>query len=158
MVKHLAWYGVPALALLLLGVSVWQSGGMANVRQSLSEPRVTIGEASFVVSVADTEEARHQGLSNTPSLPAGTGKLFVFEQSARYSFWMKDMNYPIDIIWLAGDKRVVHIEENVAPDTYPEQSFKPASVARYVLEVNAGVSSQEGIKVGDIAIFENIGQ
>lgn len=112
----------------------------------------TIGTTTIQVSVADTRETRIKGLSDTPVLPVGLGKLFVFESDSDWSIWMKDMQYPLDIIWLDGERVIVHIEENVSPATYPE-SFSSPTPARYVLEVNASTTAEYGWSVGDQAAW-----
>ena len=108
----------------------------------------TFGIKSMYASVANTDVLRTKGLSGTPSLPADIAKVFVFESSSKYGFWMKDMNYPIDIVWVDETGEVVHIESNVSPDTYPK-SFAPTKPARVVIEVVAGVASLAEVKVGD---------
>lgn len=92
-------------------------------------------------------EARQHGLSNREYLPRHEGMLFIFNEPGEHCFWMKDMKFSIDIIWLDQDKKVVDIKENVAPDTYPN-SFCPTSLSKYVVEVNAGVTRQAGLGVG----------
>ena len=92
------------------------------------------------MEIANTDAERTQGLSGRASLPAGTGLLFVFESPGKYGFWMKDMNFPIDIVWLGDGMLPVGIEKNVSPDSYPQVFYPPVPV-RYVLEVNAGESS-----------------
>jgi len=111
---------------------------------------LTIGATTLQVSVADTVATRVQGLSDTPVLPPGLGKLFVFDTDSAWGIWMKDMLYPLDIIWLDSERRIVHIETAVSPATYPE-SFSSPIPARYVLEINASTSLQYGWEVGDRA-------
>ena len=65
------------------------------------------------VEVSDTPAKRQQGLSDRPRLKPGWGMLFVFERSGRHDFWMKDMNFPIDILWLR-NSRVVYVAEKIA--------------------------------------------
>lgn len=89
------------------------------------------------IVIADTPEKRTQGLSDTPSLESGLGMLFVFEQSGINGFWMKDMNYPIDVFWLDDAYQLIYTQRNVSPDTYPE-SFGGEVISRYVLETNVG--------------------
>jgi uncharacterized membrane protein (UPF0127 family) len=113
---------------------------------------MSIGSTSLMVSVADTLETRMQGLSGTPYLPTGVGKLFIFEESSRWGFWMKDMNYAIDIIWIDTEGSVIHIEERIAPETFP-QSFTPPLPARYVVEVPGGYVEQVGIVLGDLVVL-----
>jgi uncharacterized membrane protein (UPF0127 family) len=103
---------------------------------------VSVDEVPFMVSVAGNPKDRTQGLSGVQELPQGEGKLFVFEQSDTYGFWMKDMNFPIDMIWFDEDGVLVHVAHNVAPESFPEL-FAPAEPALYVLEVNTGVAATE---------------
>ncbi len=91
--------------------------------------------------------ALRQGLSGRISMPVDQGMLFVFDRSSRYCFWMKDMRFPIDIIWLSTDKKVLHLEENVEPKTYPN-NFCPGQAAQYVIEVNSGVARKAKIEEG----------
>lgn len=105
------------------------------------------GEVIIPVSIADTEEERIVGLSGTLSLPTGTGKLFVFETSAFHGFWMKDMAYPIDIIWIDDSMRVVGSALFVTPESYPDVWYPPSPV-KYVLEIAAGQAQELGITEG----------
>lgn len=111
-----------------------------------------VGIAIYSLECAITPAERSQGLSGRSGLPENTGMLFVFEKPAIYKFWMKDMKFPLDIIWLDESKRVVFIEKNVSPESYPNY-FAPTDDSKYVLEINAGQSDKYGIKVGDIAVF-----
>lgn len=124
----------------------------ASGRTIVTEKALTVGRASIEVAVVDTPQERERGLSGTTELSEGEGMLFVFEKDDQYSFWMKDMHYPIDIIWISAAKRVVYIEKEVSPDTFP-QSFTPPTRARYVLEVPAGFAARHGIEVGSVADF-----
>lgn len=114
---------------------------------------ITIGGVPVHVEVVDTDASRAQGLSGHAPLESDQGMLFVFETDGAYPFWMKDMLFPIDILWVDAQGKVVHIEKNVAPDTYPA-SFTPDSPARYVLEVPAGFTDQHDIQIGDTANLE----
>ncbi len=109
---------------------------------------VTIGDVAVQASVADSLPERIQGLSGTPYLPEGVVKLFAFGAEGEHAIWMKDMKYSLDIIWVSKTGSVVHIEENVAPETYPD-SFSSPKPAWYVIEANAGFVASSSIKVGD---------
>lgn len=89
------------------------------------------------VEIADTEEERIKGLSNRAYLEKGTGLLFVFDSPGRYGIWMKDMIFPIDILWLDKSYKVVDLKTNVSPKTFPTV-FNPKTEAVYVLELNSG--------------------
>lgn len=119
----------------------------------LTTPRSTtsfveIGNVRVNVQIASTTEEQIQGLSNKEYLPSDEGLLFVYDRSGFHSFWMKDMNFPIDIIWIGDGRHVVDVTENLAPETYPE-TFSPADPAQYVLEVNAGYVQENNIEKGD---------
>jgi len=146
------------LALLLLGVLFL----CFYTRERLPETLIPVGYADgmlvsgttqIAVSIADTTTEREQGLSGTAELPTGAGKLFVFEQPGTYGFWMKDMNYSIDIIWLDEYINIISITEYVSPETYPEV-FYPNSPIVYALEVPAGFSTAKGLKRGQSFTFQ----
>jgi hypothetical protein len=120
-------------------------------------PSVRIGGTEIPVEVAKTDEERAKGLSGRISLEANKGMLFVFSEPGNYSFWMPDMNFPIDIIWITNGK-VVGIENNVSNEFDPQNPrfYLPPQPVKYVLEVNAGFAEARGIKIGDIVIFSNI--
>lgn len=100
------------------------------------------------VSVADTEREWQQGLSGTKRLPEGVGKLFVFDTPALYGFWMKDMRYPIDIVWIDDVWQVVGITRDVAPETYPAIFYPPKPVT-YVLEVPSKSAFVDKLTLGE---------
>lgn len=116
---------------------------------------VNIGGKNLLASVADTSSTRQKGLSGQYSLNDKTGMYFVFEEADTHAFWMKDMKFPIDIIWLNESLKIVHIAENVSPDTYPE-TLKPDEPAKYVLEVAAGYVSRNGVELGDTILVTDV--
>lgn len=109
--------------------------------------RIFVDTVALEVSVADDSEERRQGLSGTDSLGELEGKLFIFETADTHGFWMKDMLYPIDILWIDEDLTIVHIAESATPDSYPTV-FKPSVPARFVLETNASFVGTYKITVG----------
>jgi len=119
---------------------------------------VIIKTLNVDAEVADTAAKRKKGLSKRDSLPLNQGMLFVFEQSGMYGFWMKDMKFPIDIIWLDENKRIVDIVQNVPVEPGKKDSqltiYKPDGDAKYVLEINAGLSQLNALQKGDQANFE----
>ena len=110
--------------------------------------KIKIGGAEIAVEIADTYAERKLGLSGRDSLAEDRGMLFVFESEAALSFWMKDMRFAIDIIWLDKNSVVVDITQNAAPESYP-QKFSPKSPPKYALEVPAGFAKKHGIATGD---------
>ena len=125
-----------------------------TVQQSdiINISHVKIGEETLTVDLALTPEAQEQGLSGRTSLTEDNGMLFVFAVPAKYAFWMPNMNFPIDIIWLDQNKKIVYIKEDAEPSSYPE-NFKPKTDAKYVLEVISGFSEKNKLEVGDIVQF-----
>ena len=108
----------------------------------------------IAAEVARTSEERGRGLQLRKSLGRDGGMLFVFPASRRQSFWMKDTFIPLDIIWMDRHKRIVFIIPNVFPcETDQCPVYTPDKDALYVLEVNAGVTTELGLKVGDQAVF-----
>lgn len=114
---------------------------------------VEIGNATISATIADTSQARSNGLSGTSDLAANCGMLFVFPADQAWQFWMKDMHYNLDIIWLDATKKVVHVVNNASPDSYPFTVFAPSASARYVLEINGGEAKKTDITVGERATF-----
>jgi uncharacterized protein len=102
--------------------------------------------------VASTSPARERGLSGTPSMPKDSGMLFVFPTAGVYGFWMKDMAFAIDMVWIDADKNVSGVALGVSPETYPE-IFYPTTDVRYVLELNARASLDYGIATGTKLVF-----
>ncbi|MEK7662485.1 MAG: DUF192 domain-containing protein [Patescibacteria group bacterium] len=118
----------------------------------LYDTHAYLGDTPLLLAVADTPELRERGLSFTGELKDGEGMFFVFEEAGYPGFWMKNMNYPIDMIWFDEKKSIVDIRENVAPGTYP-RVFQPLSPARYALEVPAFFTKKNNIKKGDRISF-----
>jgi uncharacterized membrane protein (UPF0127 family) len=117
--------------------------GLTDNKQRLMAPNGFIS-----VALSDTPELRQLGLSDYTSLAKDEGMLFFFESaSVANCFWMKDMDFSIDMIWLNEQKEVVTVTANVSPDTYPEQSFCPTEAAYYGLEVPANQAQKLGIEV-----------
>lgn len=115
---------------------------------------VTLGDTTFKTWVADTAALRERGLSGKAGLDENQAMLFVFDHDDTHGFWMKDMHFDIDILWLDSTKRVVHIERNVNPDSYrlvPPVVYTSPVPARYVLEIQAHMADKLGIGVGSIA-------
>lgn len=98
------------------------------------------------VEIATSEAEQIKGLSNRNFLEKGTGLLFVFDSPGRYGIWMKDMNFPIDILWLDKNYNVVDLRDNVSPDTFPAV-FTPKANSMFVLELNAGEAHRFNLKI-----------
>ena len=112
-----------------------------------------IGDKTILIEIAKTEKDREQGLSGKKNLPTEQGMLFAFDKPDFYSFWMKEMNFPIDIVWLDQGLKIVEITENFEPKTYP-QTITSHYPAQYVLEINTKSVEKYGFKIGDVFILE----
>ena len=80
----------------------------------------------------------------------GEGCLDAFP--GKYDFWMKDMNFALDIIWLSEDLHIVYIKKDARPESYPA-IFGPEMDTKYVLEVVSGFASRYNLKTGDSIYF-----
>jgi uncharacterized membrane protein (UPF0127 family) len=118
--------------------------------QQSSLRTVILDGQTIHVSIADTDALRQLGLGGRAGLAPDEGMLFIFPRDGIYAFWMKDMRFSIDMIWLADDGSIVYMAQNVSPDTYPKD-FVPSAPARYVLELPAGYAKTHDVKIGDFA-------
>lgn len=116
--------------------------------ESMALASLTFPEKTLTVTIADTPGERLQGLSGKKNLPSNEAMLFVWEKSGQHGIWMKEMNFPIDIIWLNKDFEIVHIAPYISPETYPKV-FSPNKPSRYVLEIKAGLAAQMGLQKDD---------
>lgn len=113
-----------------------------------SQMPIVVGERLMVGYVADSEDKRTQGLSGTKELKEDYAMLFMFDKPGKYGIWMKDMKYPIDIMWFDNRLNLIHYEDSVHPDTFPK-TFRPPSEALYVVETNAGIRQAENLQLGN---------
>ena len=121
-------------------------------------PQVVIGTTIVPLGLAQTSAEVQKGLSGRPSLDPDKGLLFLFPKADIYKFWMPDMNFPIDIIWISSAKKVIGVSSNVSNEFDPANPkfYTPPTPAQYVLEVNAGFASRNNIKAGDSVEFIEI--
>ena len=119
------------------------------VDDNIQSKIIKLNNTSFAVEVADTPETRRKGLSGREALPEGTGMLFVFDAPSRYGFWMKDMNFAVDIVWIDERSRVIDVEKEVTPETFP-QVFYPDQPVKYVLELPTGAVDKYQIATGTV--------
>ncbi len=126
-----------------------------NTNNNLQSTQVKILRLKVNADVASDANSRAIGLGGRESLAKDTGMLFAFESEAKHSFWMKNVKFPLDIIWLDKDKKVVHFVKNAQPDTGGAlEIYTPPQKAYYVLEVNGGMIDEFGLNLGNKATFE----
>lgn len=124
--------------------------------KSTTEVRLNAGV--YHLQLADTESAREQGLSGVEKLSPNGGLLMKFDSDYPWGIWMKDMDIPLDIIWLDNAKKVVYIKENVSPTQGTHVIMQPKKPSRYVIELASGSVAAAGIKVGQQAEFNLEGE
>lgn len=141
------------LIFLLLVFAVFLLSLQYKLRPVSGLKSLYINDSKILVEVADTDQKRARGLSGRDSLSQNRGMLFVFSYPDHYSFWMKDMNLPLDFIWIA-NKQIVEITRNVRPqDFQPPKTLTPKEKIDMVLEINAGLAEKLNIKIGDKILF-----
>lgn len=121
-------------------------------QEKTSFSKIKIGDTLLDLEIADTQEKRIKGLSDRDNLRENTGLLFIFEKEGMHGIWMKNMNFPIDIAWLDKEKRIVHIEGNISPETYPK-IFTSDKPSLYVLETESDFFSKNKIEIGHLVDF-----
>ena len=134
--------------MVVLGIAL--GGGLLlehkrDAALSVLPVRVSVEAIEYHLEIADSDEERALGLGGRESLCEYCAMLFVFGQAGKHGFWMKGMRFPLDIVWLRGD-RVVHIERALTTENDTEV-YSPSEAADRVLEFNAG--AVPGLKVGE---------
>lgn len=130
------------LVLVLILVIFWQPAA-----QPTPAALLTIGDAKISIEIAQTPAELTKGLSDRQNLAENSGLFFVFPNTDTHGIWMKEMNFPIDIIWLDENYQIVFIKENATPESYPEV-FVSNALARYVLEIPAGFVQKHQLSIG----------
>lgn len=110
------------------------------------------GKKRFILQVAATLTEQQKGLGGRPSLAQNQGMLFSFGKASVHCFWMKDMHFPLDMIWVGSNKQALSVQSGVSPDTYP-RTLCPNVPAKYVIELNDGQAAQAGIHTGETLTF-----
>lgn len=140
--------------------------GILNIKNedyssaSSSEPvissagQIKINNNVWSVEIVSKDGDRAKGLSNRQVLYNKKGMLFAFDKMEFHPFWMKDMLIPLDIIFFDDNWKIVLIESNLQPNTFPK-SFGGDIKSKYVLEINALEAKTYNMKVGDQAFFSN---
>lgn len=145
------------LSFVFLGCSVNTKPQTTNLTQSTvyyQAKVLSINSAELKVEVADTLDKKITGLSNRESMPQDTGMLFVFDKVDNYEFWMKDMKFGLDFIWLL-DNKVVDLHENIPSPVGSSDEpvrIKAKELVNGVIEVNSGWINAQGVKIGDTVI------
>ncbi|TSC77657.1 MAG: hypothetical protein G01um101424_280 [Parcubacteria group bacterium Gr01-1014_24] len=144
--------GFAVLVIFFVSYHSWTAVNFDNIKY------VRIAGQNIKVELALTEREQEKGLSGRSGLEEDKGMLFVFSAQGGFAsggdkanhprFWMKDMNFAIDIIWIGEDLRIVYIKKDARPESYPE-TFGSDQNSKYVLEVIAGFADKNNLKKGD---------
>ena len=117
--------------------------------------KVRIGGVEINAELADTPQEREKGLSGKSGLAADDGMLFIFPEPGLYQFWMSDLTFPIDIIWIGDNKKIIGVSANARPlkNMLNPTYYNPPNPVKYVLEAPAGFFELNRLKVGDAVEF-----
>ena len=115
------------------------------------EPSVIFPDGFAVsVTIARTDKEKALGLMFVPSLPDDRGMLFLNDEETSNPFWMKNCLFPLDLVWLDREGRIVDISRNVPPcKEDPCPNYFPAAPYFKVLEVRGNLCAEHGVSPGD---------
>lgn len=150
-------YAVIVVLIIIIAIIKFGSGISLPFGKSAS---ATIHNQKYNLTVAQSDHDKTVGLSGKKSLSPTSGMIFVFDSKGNYAFWMKDMKFAIDMIFL-NDTKVNTIYKNVQPPSPKENIaslpiYKPKGDINYVLELPAGSIDKTGLKVGDEITLQNV--
>ena len=145
---------------LLLGaaVVVFVTVLLITLLISGKSTKVLVNDQTFKVIVAKSDKDKQIGLSEKNKIEQDQGMLFIFDNPQYHSFWMKDMKFPIDIIYINGDKVTTVIDSARPPGSIGGnlETYQPLYKSDKVLEVNAGIANKYNIKSGTLVKIENL--
>lgn len=164
MKKVLILYGLLVLAIAIFffarGGSFFNFNFNGNNNSEVSKATAKVGNKTYKLILAKTDSEKVKGLSERDSLPKDQGMLFIFKDKAEYGFWMKNMKFPIDILYISDNKIVEIVENAPAPDKNTSPSnlpvYKPAEAVNYVLELNANEVKENKVKKGESVEFKGL--
>ena len=131
------------LTLIVVGIILCLAAGFAyQARQQ----HIVLNGNRFSSEIMDTNQLRQKGLSGRSNIGQDNAMIFVFDDTARHCFWMKDMKFNIDMVWLDAGNKVVAIEKRVSPGSYPTSYCHNGTK---VIELAAGTTERIKLRVGD---------
>jgi hypothetical protein len=137
------------LGLLLALVLLFSFGQKQQNTQKIAYiHHANLDNVDLTLGIAQTADERRIGLSGQVRLLPDHGLLFVFDNPGKYGIWMKDMNFPIDVIWFDETNHIIFIKNNFLPQSFP-QIASPPSPALSILEVPSGFVLTHQIGIGD---------
>lgn len=149
LLEGLVSYRLLAWSAMVVLTAITVVGLVATRPAELPRPRAEVKGAILQLEVARSGDQQARGLSGHASLAQHEAMLFPrLEGRAQQCFWMHDMKFPIDIIWLNDNARIVQTREHFAPESYPEVACGPSDTA-YALELRAGAVAHFEFEYGD---------
>lgn len=140
-----------ALAAIAILLTILQHNYVANATKNLA--KITINNHVVSAELAITPQQQTKGLMGRKNLPEDQGMLFVFSGEDRYAFWMKNTEIPLDMIWIDSQNKVIEVKtaQPCSEETTEDvcKTYIPSAAAKYVLEVNAGWTQENEVKIGD---------
>jgi uncharacterized membrane protein (UPF0127 family) len=147
------------ILIIILSVISFFSSNLRLSRNINLKHTLSINGNKFLIDIADIDILRTKGLSGRISMSRNEGMLFIFSEYGIYSFWMKEMNFPLDFVWVR-DETVVDITQNVPKPAIEDGNtqnlplYSPKIPINKVLEINSGMVKETNIKIGDKIIIE----
>ena len=143
--------------LLGLGLLLFLSAQASLPRQEVWIARGTSQQeiAGFTVEVAETPETQTRGLMERPALAPNAGMLFIFPDVAPRTFWMMHTLIPLDMLFIAADRRIINIQDHALPCVPPRRcpTYHSTALAQYGLEIAGDRAQALGIRAGDYVHF-----
>ena len=145
------------ITVALVAIAFFGPGNQTSIPflpQTPETNKLKVGSTQVNVEIAERADERKKGLGGRESLATDSGMLFIFEKPGKFGFWMKGLNFPLDMIWIR-DKKVVDIIKNALPPAQGQKDedlpiYMPREEVDMVLEVTGGFVDGNGIKLGDI--------
>lgn len=147
---------VVALAFLIALAALFIGRALSMRVSECGRPELLLGDTHIVLTVMQTPAEWERGLSLHAPLAASEGMLFLFDDATPKTFWMKDMLFPIDIIWISSEWKVTAWAADAQPESYPAIFTSPDNT-QYVLEVPAGTAKRLWLRTGETATFSSCG-
>ncbi len=155
MYTHRTFFLLIIGGIFFVGGGIFFFGEQGDVTTQKKNIYIAFASTTVKAEVADTEALRVRGLSGHAPLLDNTGMWFEFDTPKRASIWMKEMLFPLDILWFDENLQLVYMKENATPESYPE-TFMPSSPALYVLEVQAGFVKKYGVLFGEKVAVQKV--
>ena len=136
------------LTAVLLTFTVGRKQSSQDCGAYRQDKLLQIASIKIKAEVAKSQSDKQKGLGGRPCIGINQGMLFIFDKPGYYSFWMKDMKFPIDIVWISSDHKVLTKDVDIKPSTYPKTFVNEGKPAKYVLELQANRTRSLDLVIG----------